>query len=93
MTQRRPKSPSMRDLSAPLTQAELDALDAFLIERVDQEQWGEGMDEGVFCLSALDGLLTAGVSGPVAVMPSQWLPAVWAISSPFGTTRRSPSAS
>jgi uncharacterized protein len=61
----------------PLSDDEIDWLDRFLIERVDEDQWRDGMDEGVINISMLDGLLTAIVSGPVTVMPSHWLPAVW----------------
>jgi len=35
------------------------------------------MDEGVIDVSELDGFFTALVSGPVSVVPSQWLPLVW----------------
>jgi uncharacterized protein len=65
------------DLFQPLDDAELDRLDRFLLGRVDESNWREGMDEGVIGLTGLDGLLTAVVSGPVTVPPSRWLPAVW----------------
>lgn len=32
---------------------------------------------GIYCLSELDGFLTAIVSGPETVLPSRWLPVVW----------------
>jgi uncharacterized protein len=68
---------SVADLTEPLTDEELDYLETFLLERVDEEAVTEGVDEGVLGVSELDGFLTALVSGPVTVMPSRWLPAVW----------------
>jgi uncharacterized protein len=34
-------------------------------------------DEGIIDVTELDGLLTAVVSSPVMILPSQWYPAVW----------------
>jgi uncharacterized protein len=62
---------------APLTDEELDWLDQFLLDRVDDDADTEGKNVGVLDVSGLDGLLTALVSGPVVVPPSRWLPAVW----------------
>lgn len=62
---------------APLDDSEIDWLDRFLLDRVDEDTWREGMDEGVLDISTLDGLLTAIVSGPVTVPPPRWLAAVW----------------
>lgn len=67
----------MTELSQPLTDAELDRLDCFLLERIDEDADTEGRDVGVLDVSDLDGMLTAIVSGPVTVPPSIWLPAVW----------------
>ena len=67
----------MKDLSSPLTDEELDLLDRFLLDRLDEDEDVLDKDEGVLNVSELDGLLTAIVSGPTSVMPSQWLPAVW----------------
>jgi uncharacterized protein len=67
----------MTDLSTPLTDEELDRLDRFLLDRVDEDAVTDGMDEGVLDISELDGMFTAIVSGPVSVLPSQWLPALW----------------
>jgi uncharacterized protein len=67
----------MTDLSMPLSDEEIDRLDRFLLDRVDEDADTTGLDEGVLDVSELDGLFTAIVSGPVTVMPSQWLPAVW----------------
>lgn len=63
--------------SAPLKDEELDWLDQFLLDRIDDDADTEGKNEGVLNVSELDGLLTALVSGPVVVPPSRWLPVVW----------------
>jgi uncharacterized protein len=34
------------------------------------------------CVSEIDGLLTAVVVGPEAIMPSEWLPVVWGFGEP-----------
>lgn len=65
------------DLSSPLSDDELDRLQHILLERVDEDAVTEDKDEGVLDVSELDGFLTAVVSGPVMIMPSRWLPAVW----------------
>ena len=65
------------DISEPLDDDEIDRLDGFLLGRVDEDEWRDGMDEGVIDIAELDGLLTAVVSGPVTLPPSRWLPAVW----------------
>ena len=67
----------MKDLSTPLSDDEWDLLNRFLLERIDEEADTLDKDEGVLDVSELDGLFTAVVSGPVTVMPSSWLPAVW----------------
>lgn len=67
----------MNELSTPLSDEEYDRLDQFLLNRVDEDMATTDMDEGVLDVSELDGFLTAVVSGPVSIMPSQWLPAVW----------------
>jgi uncharacterized protein len=56
---------------------DLDFLEDFLLYRIDENAVTEGMDEGVLDLSELDGLLTAVVSGPSLIPPSQWIPMVW----------------
>ena len=61
----------------PLSDEEIDWLEAFLLDRVDEDTDTRDLDEGVFCISELDGLLTAVISGPVMLPPSQWLPQVW----------------
>jgi len=60
-----------------LSDEEIDFLEDFLLGRIDEETETQGLDEGVFCISELDGLLTAIVSGPAVISPSQWLPQVW----------------
>lgn len=61
----------------PLSEVEIDWLEEFLINRIDEDTNTDDLDEGIFCLSELDGLFTAVVSGPVMLPPSQWLPQVW----------------
>ena len=63
-------------LFTPLSDDELDHLDNFLLDRVDDAD-DENRDEGVLGVSELDGFLTAIASGPEEVGPSLWLPAVW----------------
>ncbi len=55
--------------SKPLTQAELDFLNDVLSV--------SDHDEAIMCVSELDGFLTAIVSGPNMIQPSQWLPELW----------------
>jgi hypothetical protein len=74
---RRTAPATRADVFEPLDDDELDRLDRFLLERITENEWQEGKDEGVFDISMLDGLLTAVVSGPITVPPSRWLPAVW----------------
>lgn len=57
------------DLFTPLAKNEIDELNTFLLS--------EATSDEVMQLDALDGYLTALVSGPVALKPSQWLPRVW----------------
>lgn len=56
-------------LPQPLTDADLDELDQFLLS--DQ------VSEETMLLPALDGYLTAIVTGPNTLMPSLWLAGVW----------------
>lgn len=55
----------------PLTEAELEELDEFLLSLDDLD---DSMD-----LSMLDGFLTAVVSGQRLIPPSEWMPWVWDI--------------
>ncbi|MEW6132196.1 MAG: UPF0149 family protein [Pseudomonadota bacterium] len=68
------------NLFAPLSDEELDLLDEFLLDRIDEDEvYEDGLekDEGILNVSELDGFLTAIVSGPETILPSRWLPAVW----------------
>lgn len=67
----------MNNLDAPLTDAELERLDRFLLDRIGEGATTEDQDEGIVDVSGLDGFFTAIVSGPVMLPPSSWLPAVW----------------
>ncbi|MDY6921440.1 MAG: UPF0149 family protein [Pseudomonadota bacterium] len=55
--------------NSPLQQEDLDYLDHILDKYAT--------DTSILNVSELDGFLTALVSGPNMVMPSQWLPAIW----------------
>lgn len=52
-----------------LSVEEMDELEAFLVSDATSDE--------TMLLECLDGFLTAIVSGPVTLMPSQWLPRVW----------------
>lgn len=67
----------MQDLTKPLDDSELERIEQFLLDRVDDDADTEGKDEGVLVISELDGMFTAIVSGPVTIVPSRWLPALW----------------
>ena len=61
----------------PLTFDQLEWLNELLLGRIPETANTVGMDEGILDVSELDGFLTAIVSGPVTLLPSQWLPAMW----------------
>ncbi|MCW9087960.1 MAG: UPF0149 family protein, partial [Gammaproteobacteria bacterium] len=66
--------------NTPLSDQEIDELNRFLLERIPEEEANaavEGVDEGVLDISELDGFLTAIVSGPQPLKPSEWLPVLW----------------
>ena len=67
----------MSDKFDPLTDKELNQLDGFLLNRIDDDTDTTGKDEGVLESSTLDGFFTAIISGPQMIMPAQWLPAMW----------------
>lgn len=67
----------MKNLSHPLNEEEIDQLDQFLLDHIDEDADTEGKDEGLLGISDLDGFFTALVSGPVTIPPSRWLPTVW----------------
>ncbi len=71
------KQPAMSNHDSPLTDDEIEFLDRFLIDRIDEDKETPESNVGILCVSELDGFLTAIVSGPTMVMPSQWMPAVW----------------
>ena len=56
-------------LDTPITEEDLDFIDAMLEKYVN--------DEAIFTVSELDGFLTAIVSSPDMIMPSEWLPEIW----------------
>src|SRR5688500_4793654 len=58
-----------RALDEPLTDAELDELEAFLAS--------DAVPQDCMDLEMLDGYLTAIASGPDTIQPSEWLPGVW----------------
>ncbi len=58
-----------RVVDEPLTDAELDELEAFLAS--------DAVPQDCMDLEMLDGYLTAIVSGPESIQPSEWLPQVW----------------
>jgi uncharacterized protein len=58
-----------RALDEPLTDAELDELEAFLAS--------DAVPQDCMDLEMLDGYLTAIVSCPESIQPSEWLPQVW----------------
>ena len=61
-----------------LSDDDLDWLDEFLLSRFDDEaEYNLDINEGVLCVSELDGFFTAIVSGPVMIHPSEWIPALW----------------
>ncbi len=68
---------TVTDLSLPLNDEEIDRLERFLLDRIDEEAVYDGMEEGIFDIAMLDGFLTAIVSGPTAFPPSTWLPVLW----------------
>ena len=59
----------MDDLFSPLEEWEYDELDGFLLSLEH--------DQAVQNLSEFDGFITALVSGPEMIVPSEWLPVVW----------------
>jgi uncharacterized protein len=62
-------SPVSRTLDEPLSDTELDELEAFLAS--------DSVPQDCMDLEMLDGYLTAIVSGPEEIQPSEWLPGVW----------------
>ena len=56
-------------LSTPLSDEELEELDQFLTS--------DAVSDEAMVLDMLDGYLTAIVTGPATILPSQWLPGIW----------------
>ena len=56
-------------LDDPLTESEYDALEVFF--------GSQAVPQDCMDLEMLDGFLTAVVSGPELIQPSEWLPVVW----------------
>jgi len=67
----------MTEIFSMLSEEELDHLDNFLLERIDDDTDTTSKDEGILDVSELDGFFVAIISGPVLIQPSQWLPAIW----------------
>ncbi len=69
----------MYETSLSLNPDELETLDQFLLNRVEDEvlEEGEPLNSGILDLSMLDGFFTAIVSGPGPIPPALWIPAVW----------------
>lgn len=61
--------PKLMDILQPLSEAEFDELDRFLVS--------DAMPDECMDISMLDGFLTALLIGPNMIMPSEWLPHVW----------------
>jgi uncharacterized protein len=58
-----------RQMMVPLSDAEIDELENFLMS--------DNTSDETMMLDCLDGFLTAIVSAPVMLKPSEWLPSVW----------------
>lgn len=70
----------MSQFETPLSDQEIDELNRFLLDRIPEEEAlvaDENTDEGLLDISELDGFLTAIISGPEVLTPSQWLPVLW----------------
>jgi uncharacterized protein len=59
----------MSNIPAPITDLEVEELEAFL--------FSENVPEESMTLSEIDGFLTALAAGPMLVPPSEWLPVIW----------------
>lgn len=64
----------------PMTEAE--------VEWLEQRLMDYGNDDSMLSLSALDGFLTAVLSGPELVPPSQWWPVLWGGTPPERSSER-----
>ncbi|WP_089958705.1 UPF0149 family protein [Limnohabitans sp. 2KL-3] len=64
-----PTNQEVQEMMTPLSDAELEELNQFLLNGVDNDE--------AMTLDILDGYLHAIAIGPQTIMPSQWLPKVW----------------
>jgi len=64
-----PQETNPQQMMTPLSDEETDELDGFLMSDATSDE--------TMMLDCLDGFLTAIVSGPVMVKPTEWLPRVW----------------
>jgi len=60
-----------------ISEKELEELDRFLVERIDEDIADADSDEGILGLTELDGFFVAIVSAPQMIPPSVWLSAMW----------------
>ena len=70
----------MSDPFKTLSEAEIEHLNQFLLDRIPEDaddEYTEDTDEGILDISELDGFFTAIVSSPEMIPPSQWSAAVW----------------
>lgn len=64
-----PTNQEVQEMMTPLSDAELEDLNQFLLNGVDNDE--------AMTLDTLDGYFHAIAIGPQTIMPSQWLPKVW----------------
>lgn len=64
-----PQEPELMEMMAALSDEEMDELDRFLMS--------DATSDNTMMLDCLDGYLTALATGPVSILPSQWLPGIW----------------
>jgi uncharacterized protein len=64
-----PQPTNPLQMMAPLSEEEMDELDSFLMSDATSDE--------TMILDCLDGFLTAVVTGPVMLKPSEWLPRIW----------------
>ena len=60
-----------------LSERELDFLDNFLLDRLQNKEVEPETDEGILGVSELDGFLTAVASSPNLIPPSVWIESIW----------------
>jgi len=60
-----------------LSERELDFLDNFLLDRLQDKDVKPETDEGILGVSELDGYLTAITSSPNLIPPSIWIESIW----------------